>query len=425
MDALRSRNRRRPLCRRSANRSQLSTLNSQLLPRPAFTLIELLVAVAIFAILVTLALGAFRESDQDRAAAAAQQLRSMIEGARSRAIHDQMPRGIRLILDPNNRSTVTSIIYIGAPEQYVGVLNNLDGDTNNPAFQPGLPGVDDDMNGEPDDASEYGWKDLPEAVRDDILASVDPLPAGTPGFTPEWTIRERTGKWRNLMRRGLLTHTGNYIGARIRIPAKSQTWFPIVDVASSSMFPDDVTITIAGQYPYSSVRPYLDGTTGYHAKVNRDTVLEYVLELAPPILPGSTPQALPAGVAIDLEGSRLPPNWLNGTSFMDILFTPRGDVTGSAAAAGVINLVIADVEAISNGSRYPAPPTSPPTGWAPPPPAWAGVLQPDPNAGIVLNDRLVTLFTRTGLVTTSQVNHFDFGPTRSPYEFGLAGKDAP
>ena len=93
----------------------------------------MLVAITIFSILVTLSLQAFKETDLDRAKAGSQQLRSMIEGARSRAIHDRLPRGIRLMLgsnDPNDPSSryVTSIVYIGAPEQFAGTLDDLDGD---------------------------------------------------------------------------------------------------------------------------------------------------------------------------------------------------------------------------------------------------------------------------------------------------------
>jgi prepilin-type N-terminal cleavage/methylation domain-containing protein len=403
--------------------------------RRAFTLVELLVAITIFSILITLAIGAFRETDQDRASAGAQQLRSMIEGARSRAIHDQLPRGIRLLLGshvPGQSGSryVTSAIYIGAPEQFSGTLSRLDGETSGP-FSPGDQMVDDDSDGTTDEADEYGWG----ANSDDtIVASVN---SGTPGFTTTWRIRESAGVWLNLRRRKLLAHTGEYIGARIRIPAKSNTWFPIVDIdspfgptgsqAKPDRFPNDtpdpvvanaVRLTIAGQYPFAASPPHTisPGVTQDYAVVDADKVIEYVIELAPPILPGSNPQPLANGIAIDLDGSKLPTAWTSGGNYidhLDILFTPRGDVTGPAAAAGVLCFVVANVDAIENGdryamadARYPALTTTDATG-----------------NGIKLNDRLVTLFTRTGLVTTSQVNHFD--GTLSPYILGLTGKDAP
>jgi hypothetical protein len=146
--------------------------------------------------------------------------------------------------------------------------------------------------------------------------------------------------------------------------------------------------------------------------------IEYVIELAPPILPGSTPQPLANGIAIDMDGSKFPGGWYsdNGPTglspedryitHMDILFSPRGEVIGSAAAAGVMHFVIADVEDIEfEGARLPN----------------AGNVIPSPQKP----ERLVTLFARTGLVTTGQVNRplNPSGPSVNPYEYGLAGKD--
>lgn len=409
--------------------------------RRAFTLVELLVAITIFSILITLAIGAFQESDQDRAAAGATQLRSMIEGARSRAIHDGLPRGIRLLLgsnvatDPSSRY-VTAIVYIGAPEQFAGTLDDLDGDgvrtVKRPGavtpFEPGDDGVDDDSDGSLRNSEEYGWG----ANSNDAI--VAPTNSGTPGFVSTWRIRETNLVWLNLRRRKLLTHTGEYIGSRIQIPAKNGTWFPIVDIDSPlgttfpDRFPNDtadpqfptsgVRLTIAGQYPLvatNSPRLLSPGVTQEYAQVDEDKVLEYVLELAPPILPGSTPQALPQGVAIDLDGSQVPSAWKSGGNYidhLDILFSPRGDVTGTAAAAGVLNFIVANVDAIVNGDRY--------MGTLPKP---LRTIDATTGLGITLNDRLVTLFTRTGLVTTTRVNHDD--TTKSPYLYGLTGKDAP
>ena len=436
--------------------SQLSTPGSQpAAQRPAFTLVELLVAITIFAILSTLALSAFRETDQDRAKASAQLLRSMIEGARSRAIHDQAPRGIRLILDPvvdpttNRRRMVTSVVYIGAPEQFAGVLDDPDGDgrhTNQldvsprdglidqglpnqgqPVFsEPGRPGFDDDNDGMVDnDEFEFGARNSDDA----IVATVNN--GTTPGFTTEWRIRENV-VWPVLRRRKLLAHTGEFIGARIKIPARANVWFPIVDIDSPfgpmgtdphpDSFPNDdpdpvvanaVRLTIAGEYPFVDPQQhnYGGGVTQERAKVNANTLIEYVLELAPPILPGTTPQALASGVAIDLDGSKIPPSWIQGTGYidqLDILFSPRGEVIGSAAAAGVMHFVLAHTEDIVEAQL-------------------TATRSPNTNA-VIPNpqkpERLVTLFTRTGQVTTSEVNRFGLY-NNQPYDLALAGKDAP
>ncbi len=384
--------------------------------REGFTLVELLVAIAIFVILATIAISAFQESDQDRAAAGAQQLRSMLEGARSRAIHDRLPRGLRLLLDPNNPGMVTSLVYIGAPRQYRRTLTlpellGADG-------HPGTNGDDDsdgvttDMNldGIPDTEDfEYGWQGSDDAIQ--ATAATSPGP-----FTPVWTITEYV-RWPNLYDRGLLRPTSEFRGARIKIPADNGNWFPITQVTRTTS-PQAVTITIAGQYGPRVQRRLNHNNPAfepeYYAAIGTGNPepatngIEYILELAPPILPGSSPKPLANGIAIDLDGSKLPTAWGTGGNYlprMDILFSPRGDVIGDAGAAGILHFILADVEDIANGTRYTAPD------------------QRAPALRVEKKDRLVTLFTRTGLVLTSPVNHFD--ATASPYEYALLGKDAP
>jgi prepilin-type N-terminal cleavage/methylation domain-containing protein len=376
--------------------------------RRAFTLVELLVAIAIFVILATIAISAFRESDQDRAAAGAQQLRSMLEGARSRAIHDGLPRGLRLLLDPSHPRRVTSLVYIGAPRQYIRELTLPE--LLGPDGVPGSPG-DDDGNGTADDDGEYGWEGSDDAIKATVATSAGP-------FTPVWTITEYV-RWPNLYDRGLLRPTSEFRGARIKIPAEKGNWFPITRVTRTTS-PHAVTITLAGQYgdyPFVKRRDNHHNSSfeqEYYAAIgtgNPEPVtnpIRYILELAPPILPGSSPKPLANGMGIDLDGSKLPAAWQTGGNYiprMDILFSPRGEVIGEAGAAGILHFIIADVEDIANGTRYTAPD------------------QRAPALRVEKKDRLVTLFTRTGLVLTSPVNHFD--ATASPYEYALLGKDAP
>lgn len=376
--------------------------------REGFTLVELLVAIAIFAILATIAISAFKESDQDRAAAGAQQLRSMIEGARSRAIHDGLPRGLRLLLDPTNPRMVTALVYIGAPRQYRRKLTLPE--LLGPDGVPGSPG-DDDGDGIADNDTEYGFDGSDDAIK--ATAATSPGP-----FTPVWTITEYI-RWPNLYDRGLLRPTSEFRGARIKIPADKGNWFPITRVTRTTS-PNAVTITIAGQYgeyPFVQRRNNHNNSAfepEYYAAIgtgNPEPVtngIDYILELAPPILPGSSPKPLANGIAIDLDGSKLPAVWGSPGNYiprMDILFSPRGDVIGDAGAAGILHFIIADVEDIANGTRYTAPD------------------QRAPALRVEKKDRLVTLFTRTGLVMTSPVNHFN--ATASPYEFALLGKDAP
>ena len=86
--------------------------------RSGFTLVELLVAITIFAILSTIAVSAYRGlTDSDRLRNGSQQIQSAINGARSRALKDKLPRGVRFRV---NNGVIDSLIYIGSMPDFVG-----------------------------------------------------------------------------------------------------------------------------------------------------------------------------------------------------------------------------------------------------------------------------------------------------------------
>ncbi len=86
--------------------------------RSGFTLVELLVAITIFAILSTIAVSAYRGlTDSDRLRNGSQQIQSAINGARSRALKDKLPRGVRFRM---NSGVIDSLIYIGSMPDFVG-----------------------------------------------------------------------------------------------------------------------------------------------------------------------------------------------------------------------------------------------------------------------------------------------------------------
>src|SRR5947209_3387422 len=97
-------------------------------PRRGFTLVELMVVLALIAILGSLTV-AFMPSaaNQERESRAATLLQGWLNVAKQRALRDQAPRGVRLIMAPANTVTfggvsppniVVQCQYIEQPEDF-------------------------------------------------------------------------------------------------------------------------------------------------------------------------------------------------------------------------------------------------------------------------------------------------------------------
>ncbi|MBL8815810.1 MAG: prepilin-type N-terminal cleavage/methylation domain-containing protein [Planctomyces sp.] len=274
--------------------------------RSGFTLVELMVVLTIMVVLLTItALTVNFSKDAERVRGGALQVQSFLAGARDRAIYAKEPRGVRFFLDPVNNRAVTTMVYIDPAEYWsdgVIQLQRLDANSDNVADGPSVT----------------------------VVAG-----AGT--------------GWWELKRRGLL-----FDGLRIRIPKGPKgTWYTI------SASPIDITAAPpATQYLILGV-PYADPGDTPETSVKAFSgggPEDYELELPPRILP-QDPVLLPENTVIDLDGSRLPVAWrpnstlaaggsgnLQYSQFMDIIFSPRGNVIGSAASAGVIHLYVNDLE---------------------------------------------------------------------------------
>lgn len=119
-------------------------------PRAAFTLIELLVVVGIIAVLLTLAvLISPRIGEKHRTALGGSQVQGWLFIAKQRAYRDRVPRGVRLIADPDpnaalNLRYVRTAVYIEQPDDYTAARPQtaLVG-TNQVVLQlPNQPGAD-------------------------------------------------------------------------------------------------------------------------------------------------------------------------------------------------------------------------------------------------------------------------------------------
>lgn len=227
------------------------------------------------------------------------------------------------------------------------------------------------------------------------IGSPDVLSQGSvtfPGLTGD-TIVIPNGM--TLQRAGLLN-----IGSQIEIPKDSGSYFTVASRAvafpAGSNSPDGQVVLDRAPAKFS----------GQNSQSN------YALRLRPTILANSEPVQLPAGVAIDLDGSKVPAAWrpvdTNSTRSyslaMDILFNPRGNVVGDAAANGFLHFLIADVGDIEQwrnitGRVQKVSPTS--TEWAPPVVPANGATPPP----IVKRDQvIVSVNGRTGNVGVYHVN---------------------
>jgi len=85
--------------------------------RSGFTLIELLVVIAIIMALAAITLLFFPKRQVRLAADGADKLQTYIAQARSRALRDQAPRGVRLLPDSNGK--LTQIVLVEVPDPIV------------------------------------------------------------------------------------------------------------------------------------------------------------------------------------------------------------------------------------------------------------------------------------------------------------------
>lgn len=364
-----------------------------------FTLVELLVVITIIVILLTMTLMTVNFTKEgDRVKGAAKQVQSFLAGARDRAIYSREPRGVRFFVSPENPRAVSTMAYI-APG---GVWSSPDNSAN-------ISLERYDINGDGD------------------LADVNlQFPAGSGVLRDESDVfvvrgRQNPGWW-NLKRRGWLVD-----GLRIRIPkGPTGNWYPIdttminVNVAPTS---DQILLL---QIPYADGGD--DGSLVAHSD------LSYEIELPAKLL-SQDPAILPDSVLIDLDGSRVPDGWRpqnnagNYSGYMDIVFSPRGNIIGDAAGAGVIHFYVADAEDSLNlkerfESLFSVRPAY--SSVAPFIPVdeisttlWAG----GDNNYLTKDRRLVTVFTQTGAVSVHEVNAFvsegaaTSGDVEDPYDY--------
>jgi hypothetical protein len=194
------------------------------------------------------------------------------------------------------------------------------------------------------------------------------------------------------------------IGSQIEIPKESGVFYT---VASTVILDNTLGFSVydGSVFLNKSIPSY----TG------QNQISSFSLQLKPTVIPGTEPVPLPAGVVIDLDGSNLPPSWrpsVSDTTYpysptMDILFNPRGSMTGDVAGNGILHLLLADAGDVLRWQNNPyipgrmltANPT--PAQWSPP------VVPANLATGtpVVTRDQiLLSINGRSGNVSVHHVN---------------------
>ena len=361
--------------------------------RVAFTLTELLVTMTILLILTAITVSAFNFSfTSERSRSAARQIQSYLEGARDRAIYAKEARGVRFLVDQNNPRAVSSMIFIGESEPWTeGHIRLERADfLNNSTGASGADGIADDaqvriVRG----LGDTGWYNL--------------LVRGRLGVFEDFNLDGNLDPGEDLNGNGVLDRDA----PRIKIPGdQNGSWYTVF---THRLTPGNDVLQL--------IVPYRDpGTTEVQNVLAFESGVSwtYRLELPPVVLPNEEPVLLPSGIVIDLDGSHVPAAWRpppgSGVAMpysgrMDVMFSPRGTVTGSAAARGLIHFYLAELEDVLRFTARNAFPVN--VGGNPSIPgepiAGSGFTTDEP-----VGDRLIaTVFTHTGKVSTHPVNPTD------------------
>lgn len=338
--------------------------------RRGFTLVEMLVVIGVLLIILVMTAAAVSFGfEAEKVSSAGQQARSMLEGARDRAIYSKEPRGVRFFSDdPAEPHNITGMAFIAPNETWTD-----------------------------------GTIQLERATPGDPVATI----VGGSLATSWWQLKKR----------GLIMD-----GLRVRIPNdRTGSWYTIstAQIDTSGTAPPNSSFDPANQFPYKLqiTPPYRDpaDNPANERRAFKDGPITYALELPPRYLPEQASR-LPDGTVLDLRSSSVPESWrvLHGATsadgiprrlaYMDIMFSPRGTVTGSAASQGIIHLYFTDIKSHDLfeakldelgllGGPFPlVPPLT---------------LDVDGTTEAVGDRSLLTIFTRTGALAANEIDPTD------------------
>ncbi len=344
--------------------------------RRGFTLVEMLVVISILLILSYMSLSIYNvAADSDRIRSSARQIQSYLEGARDRAIlagrnDPDTSIGVRFLANPNgpqgstSHVTVNSMVFVKRTEPITGTLTAFGtGD------DPSTPSPADESPSKPDSPLVDGGSNFPAVGRLDF-------------DVPNVTIA-------NLVLQDLL-----HLGAKLKVYRGADRSTIPQTVFVADIKPD--TSATRGRLITSEAITWNSKTSPGDSSLAQSNdnhfsqfgPFAFELELSPSVMPNQEPANLGTGIAIDVANangdiSEYPAAWKSKP--YDIMFSPRGTVTGSAAASGLIHLVLRDVADIEKEVTL-------------------GNVD-DPNREG--EELIVTLFTRTGHISSHPVHPSD------------------
>jgi hypothetical protein len=273
----------------------------------------MLVVITILLVLTTVVVTIFNaNSGSDKMRSSARTAQSAFLGGRDRALHAKERRGVRLIRDQQDPSLVVGFVYLQPlPVQTFG--------------QPGAQTVA--VARTDADGDHLGT----DATADDPHFL---LVAGTEGQTLF-----------NLDSQGLLPR----LGTRIRIPAGTAgTWYTPLPISASPPYFATMQSGNAVLQLTSNVVATSYGMPNTRSIQATDSNASAEVDLGNELLPNHAPISLPSGVVIDLDYSstNVVANWPATPQPVDIdlMFSPRGMMTGPLAALGPIHFLLNDVQ---------------------------------------------------------------------------------